>query len=83
MLNLRRLCEVVARGQNFLIKISSQLSFSFLSKLAVVNLTAKLLIVGLETYRVGAYCNNIHKFILIALFQHGKLDVLILSQNFT
>ena len=76
MLNLRRLCEVVARGQNFLIKISSQLSFSFLSKLAVVNLTAKLLIVGLETYRVGAYCNNIHKFILIALFQHGQLDVL-------
>ena len=82
MLNLRRLCEVVARGQNFLIKISSQLSFSFLSKLAVVNLTAKLLIVGLETYRVGAYCNNT-KFILIALFQHGQLDVLILSHNFT
>ena len=55
MLNLRRLCEVVARGQNFLIKISSQLSFPFLSKLAVVNLTAKLLIMGPETYRVGAY----------------------------
>ena len=79
MLNLRRACEVVARGQNFLIKISSQLGtktwlksggitsywnmFPFLSKLADVNLTAKLLIVGLETYRVGAYCNNIHKFI--------------------
>ena len=84
MLNLRRLCEVVARGQNFLIKISSQLSFSFLSKLAVVNLTAKLFDSGTqETYRVGAYCNNIHKFILIALFQHGQLDVLILSHNFT
>ena len=73
----------MARGQNFLIKISSQLFFPFLSKLAVVNLTAKLLMVGLETCRVGAYCNIIHKFILLALFQHGQLDVLILSHNFT
>ena len=31
---------------------------SFLSKLPVVKLTAKRLIVELETYRVGAYCNN-------------------------